>query len=130
VSAGTGFVFTRPDGSPYSHQAADRALLGACKRAGIDPAPTWHDLRHSHISMLFAAGKDPVAIAARIGDSVATVLSVYAHEYDAARRRGDESDELGAIYGSAMEAPGATTQPSVTPPERSNVASLRRSDAS
>ena len=58
--------------------------------------------------MLFAAGKDPVAIAARIGDSIPTVLKVYAHEYDAARRRGDESDELAALYGSFMEARGST----------------------
>jgi hypothetical protein len=68
--------------------------------------------------MLFAAGKDPVAIAARIGDSVKTVLDVYAHEYDAARRRSDESDDLGAIYGSAMEARESTTahQASPAPP--------------
>ena len=55
------------------------------------------------------AGYDAVAIAARIGDSVETVLRVYAHEYEAARRREDESDQLAAVYdhgsrGSAMEA--------------------------
>ena len=38
------------------------------------------------------AGYDAVAIAARIGDSVETVLRVYAHEYEAARRREDESE--------------------------------------
>jgi integrase len=128
LAAESELVFHREDGAWYQPMAADYALRRACERAGVEPAPTWHDLRHSHVSMLFAAGWDPVAIAARIGDSVETVLSVYAHEYDAARRRASESDELGALYGSAMEAPNASTRPSVTPPARSNVARLRRSD--
>jgi len=49
-------------------------------------------------SLLFAAGHDPVAVAARVGDSIATVLRTYAREYDAARRRQAESDQLGALY--------------------------------
>ena len=101
-------MFRRRDATPYSHPAADRALRRALKRAGLDHV-SWHDLRHAHVSMLFAAGRDPVAIAARIGDSVETVLSVYAHEYDAARRRTDESDALGELYGSFMEARGSNT---------------------
>jgi integrase len=107
--AGEGdFVFRR-HGCPYTHGAAERALRRALKRAGMAPVG-WHELRHSHVSMLFAAGRDAVSIAARVGDSVETVLRVYAHEYDAARRRQDESDNLGALYdrGSAMEARGSS----------------------
>jgi integrase len=95
-------VFARLDGTPYSHSAADRALAGALSRAGIEHA-SWHDLRHTHVSLLFAAGRDLVSIAARIGDSIQTVLRTYAHEFDAARRRAEESDALDAIYGNAME---------------------------
>ena len=67
------------------------------------------NLRHAHVSLLFAAGHGPMSIAARIGDSIATVLSVCAHEYDDARRRHDESAALAALYhrgshGSLMEA--------------------------
>jgi integrase len=87
----------RHHGRPYTHGAADRALRRALKRAGMEPMG-WHELRHSHVSRLFAAGRDPVSIAARVGDSIETVLRVYAHEYDAARRREDESDKLGALY--------------------------------
>jgi hypothetical protein len=81
----------------------------AVKRAGIAPPPTWHDLRHSHVSRLFAAGADPVYIATRVGDSVKTMLDVYAHEYSDARRRASESEQLAALYdhGSAVEAPGS-----------------------
>jgi hypothetical protein len=56
-----------------------------------------------------------VTIAARIGDTIATVLSTYAHEYDATRRRADESARMVALYddagdyGSAMEARGSNT---------------------
>jgi hypothetical protein len=57
------------------------------------------------VSRLFAAGRDPVSIAARVGDSIDTVLRTRAHEYDAARRRDDESAALAAIYGNAMETP-------------------------
>ncbi|MFL5838410.1 MAG: site-specific integrase [Solirubrobacteraceae bacterium] len=104
-------VFVRRDGTPYGHRAADLALKTALRRAGLEHV-SWHDLRHAHVSLLFAVGHDPVAIAARIGDSIATVLSIYAHEYDAARRRQDESAALAALYdrGSAMEAPGSNTR--------------------
>lgn len=97
-------VLRRRDGSRYSHQAADRALRAAVTRAGITPAPTMHDLRHSHASRLLAARRDPAYVAARLGDTVAMVLHTYAH---AMPRRADESDELAALYdrgnGNAME---------------------------
>jgi integrase len=109
--AGEHDLVFRRHGRPYTHGAADRALRRALKRAGMAPMG-WHELRHSHVSVMFAAGHDAVAIAARIGDSVETVLRVYAHEYDAARRRHDESDKLGALYdrsyGSAVEARGSS----------------------
>ena len=79
-------VFARLDGTPYSHSAADRALAKAIKGAHLEHA-SWHDLRHTHVSLLFAAGRDLVSIAARVGDSIQTVLRTYAHEYEAARRR-------------------------------------------
>ena len=96
-------VFTRRAGTPYTHSAADEALATAIRRAGIEHL-SWHDLRHTHVSLLIASGRDLVSIAARIGDTEQTVLSTYAHEFDAARRRAEETDALDAIYGSVMEA--------------------------
>jgi integrase len=95
-------VFTRPDGSPLSHKAADWTLARAIKRAGLERF-TFHTLRHSHVSRLFAAGFDPVSIASRVGDALEVVLSTYAHEYDAARRRQDESATIGALYDRASD---------------------------
>jgi hypothetical protein len=119
---GEALVFTRPDGRQWRHQATDRALARSLREAGV-PRVSWHDLRHAHVSRLFAAGRDPVSIAARVGDSIDTVLRTYAHEYDAARRRKDESDQLAALYdhgshGSFMEAPNASIaqQSGIEPP--------------
>lgn len=62
------------------------------------------------MSLLLASGRDLVSIASRVGDSIQTVLRTYAHEYEAARRRAEESDALDAIYGSAMEARGSNAR--------------------
>lgn len=73
-----------------THASVDHAWRRALKRAGlVDPQPTIHDLRHTHASGLIADGWDPVEIAARIGDTLATTLTVYSHEFDT-RRRGDQ----------------------------------------
>jgi integrase len=121
-------VFRRRDGTPYPHRTADKILAGALKRAGLRHVG-WHGLRHAHVSLLFAAGHDPVAVAARVGDSVATVLRTYAHEYDAARRRQDESAALAALYdrdyGSAMEASGSSRTQQTTPDAPTNLALAR-----
>jgi hypothetical protein len=46
-----------------------------------------------------AAGRDPVEIAARLGDRVETVLAVYVHEFDACRRSAQRRAALEARYG-------------------------------
>lgn len=51
------------------------------REAGI-AAVRFHDLRHTHVSMLIDAGLDPVTIATRIGHKNAKVtLTTYAHLY-------------------------------------------------
>ena len=50
-------------------------------------------------------------MAARLGDRIDTVLSVYAHEFDARRRRADQSERLEALYGSAMAATDSAKGP-------------------
>ena len=62
----------------------------AVAKAGITaPAPTLHDLRHSHASMLIALDVSIVEIQRRLGHRKSdTTLRIYAHEwkYSAARR--------------------------------------------
>jgi integrase len=96
-------VFRRPNGSPYNFSSIGAAMRVACARAGIEGVSP-HNLRHTHASRLIGAGWDVAEVAARLGDTVSTVLSTYVHEWDAARRRQDQRDRLTAIYGSGMEA--------------------------
>jgi integrase len=122
--ASSELVLHRADGRPYSHDAADEALRSAVRRAGIAPAPSFHDLRHTHASRLLAAGRDPAYVAARLGDTVAMVLSTYAH---AMPRRADEADELAALYdhGNAVETADGSPTPQKATAAAPNTASLR-----
>jgi integrase len=126
-------VFRRRDRRSY--YAADKLVRAARKRAGLEAiesggvliarAPSAHDLRHTHASRLIAAGWDVAEVASRLGDTIATVLRVYAHEWDAVRRRQEQSDRLAAIYGSAMEAPAPATTRSGADEAPAKVADLQ-----
>ena len=119
-------MFRRPGGKPYSHRAIDYLIKAARDRAGL-PAITTHGLRHTHASRLIAAGWDPAEIAARLGDTIATTMGTYAHEFDAARRRDEQRDRLSALYatGSAMEATASNGAQQTSAADESNVTPLR-----
>jgi integrase len=52
----------------------------------VQPAPTFHDLRHTHASALLAAGVDIEQVSARLGHaSVAVTMTVHIHEYIGSR---------------------------------------------
>jgi integrase len=61
-----------------------RALAKAIEDAGITydkkvERVGFHGFRHGAVSALIRAGKDPVSVAAYVGDKVETILSTYAH---------------------------------------------------
>jgi integrase len=119
----TGLVFRRPGGKPCGHGQIDWMVTVARKRAGLSEI-TSHSLRHTHASRLIAAGWDVAEIAARLGDSIPTVMSTYAHEFDAARRRDEQRDRLTALYGSTVEAAASNATQQTPPPAGSNVTPL------
>jgi integrase len=90
--AGAGnFVFSTAEGKPLAQRNVARDLRTAADRAGLNaedvkPLST-HDLRHTAISRWIAAGLDPVTVARMAGDTLETVLKVYAHEFDKAKNR-------------------------------------------
>ncbi len=99
----------RTEGRPRSAQASRQE--GRHHR----PAPTLHDLRHSHASMLIALDTSIVEIQRRLGHRKPdTTLRIYAHEwkYNAARR-----SQVGRQLGELFE---ATRQ--LTPRERKPLA--------
>ena len=81
-------VFVRSTGRGHDHRnIGGRVLAKAAERAKLDPAPTFHDLRHTHASALIAQGWDIESVSARLGHAdVATTQRIYVHEFDAANR--------------------------------------------
>jgi integrase len=75
-------IFANPDGSPPSpHAVSDawRRLQRNWERDhGLRPRRL-HDTRHSFATLALAAGANPVAVAAQIGDRVEIMLGTYAH---------------------------------------------------
>jgi integrase len=107
-----------------------RVLARAVKRAGLEaierdgevvvPAPTMHDLRHSHASALIAQGWDIAEASARLGhSSVQTTLRVYAHEFDKANRSENRRSRLASLYGSRVEAGVEASEAKQSPDRKS-----------
>jgi integrase len=69
---------------------------------GVQPAPTFHALRHTHASALLAEGFDIEVVSARLGHaSVAVTMAVYTHEYDRTRRSEAVRSKLAQMYDGA-----------------------------
>ena len=95
-------VFVRGTGRGHDHRnIGGRVLARAVERARIgQPAPTFHDLRHTHASALIAHGWDIESVSARLGHrDVATTQRIYVHEFDAANRSDERRAKLAALYG-------------------------------
>ncbi len=72
-------VFTQPDGSWWNPPAISLAFGRAVKHAAV-PRIRLHDLRHTHATLLLAAGINPKVVSERLGhSSVAFTLDTYAH---------------------------------------------------
>ena len=74
------YVFRSPlTGGPLDPDNVDRAFARHLALAEL-PAVRVHDLRHTHASLLVAAGVHPKAIQARMGHaSITTTLNTYGH---------------------------------------------------
>ena len=74
-------VFSSPSGEPLRRSIFYyRTWRPAIRAAEIEPAPRFHDLRHSHVAMLIAAGVPVKAIQDRLGHaSVVMTMDRYGH---------------------------------------------------
>jgi integrase len=74
-----GLVFPQADGRWWNPPAISLAFRRAVKRAGVTPIRL-QDVRHTHASLLLAAGINPKVASERLGhSSVAFTLDTYAH---------------------------------------------------
>lgn len=64
---GRELIFTRDDGEPWGASHQQRPLEAACERAKVEPAATFHILRHTYASSLAMRGVPMGVIAAQLG---------------------------------------------------------------
>jgi integrase len=73
-----GLVICRADGSPWHPSTFSAAWIRARKTAGV--TVRFHELRHTHASLLLSSGAHPKALQERLGhSSAAFTMNVYAH---------------------------------------------------
>jgi len=74
-------VFTSPDGQPLRRSNFHgRVWTPAVRAAGLVPPPRFHDLRHTHVALLIAAGVPVKAIQERLGHaSIVMTMDRYGH---------------------------------------------------
>ena len=72
-------VFAKPDGSPLDPSTLQHAFRRIVRAAGLEGI-RFHDLRHTHASLLLMAGVHPKIVQERLGHStVAITLDLYSH---------------------------------------------------
>jgi len=74
-----GLIFTTSSGKPISPRNLVRHFKSAIKETGL-PNIRFHDLRHTHASLLLAAGVHPKIVQERLGHSqISLTLDTYSH---------------------------------------------------
>ena len=92
-----GLIFTTGTGSPISPRNLIRDFKKAISTVGL-PDLNIHGLRHSHASLLLAAGVNPKMVQERLGHaSIALTLSTYSHTIPSMQH--EVADRLDEIMG-------------------------------
>ena len=60
------YVFSRADGTPFDPDTITHAFASMIKKAGINHL-RFHDLRHTHATILMEQGINPKTVAERLG---------------------------------------------------------------
>ena len=72
-------VFTREDGTPIHPHSLSQTFSRRVKRAKV-PQIRFHDLRHTHATLLLSAGVHPKVVQERLGHaSISITLDTYSH---------------------------------------------------
>jgi integrase len=100
------FVFASKNETGLERKVVRNALTRATKHAQLTaPAPTLHDLRHSHASMLIALNYNVVDVQHRLGHRKPdTTLRVYTHQWN--YRNAQEShigDHIGRLFAQTQD---------------------------
>ena len=94
-------VFTAPEGGPLRLGLFRRRFWYPAVRASVGEPMRPHDLRHTHVALLIAAGEDPYVISQRLGHaSIRTTYDVYGHLFEGRDRQA--ADALQAARAQAL----------------------------
>jgi integrase len=75
-------VFAHVDGTPLDPESVAKVFDRRVARSGL-PRIRFHDLRHSHVAHLIAAGEQPLLIARRLGHASASfTMDRYGHLFE------------------------------------------------
>jgi len=116
-------VFASRNGTGLVRKVAREALKRAVTAAKLaPPAPSLHDLRHSHASMLIALDVPVVDVQRRLGHRKPdTTLRVYAHQWkEREARRSQIGQQLGDLFHRHRELARPTVTRLALPPGRSD----------
>jgi integrase len=93
-------VFPGRDGGQLRQNTFRRQVFQpAAARAGIEPMPTVHDLRHTAASFMARAGFTLLEAAGQLGHSTVTMTARYSHVFPAERQA--KAERLGALIRSS-----------------------------
>ena len=99
-------LFTSPRGHQLNHRTFYDEWKRACEGAGLAPRPRIHDLRHTHVAWLIAAGVPLPVIQARLGhESIQTTVDRYGHLLPDLQRAAADAAAvaMGGVTPSAIE---------------------------
>lgn len=91
-----GFVFASMEGGPFNEKRVRAGFARMLTRAGLAHI-RFHDLRHTHATLMLLSGVPIHVVAARLGDDPATVLRNYAHLLPSSQR--EAADKFEAVIG-------------------------------
>ena len=89
-----GIVFVREDGTPVHPHTASQTF-DRCVATAPVPRIRFHDLRHTHATLLLQAGVHPKIVQERLGHSISITMDMYSHV--APGMQEDAAARLGAI---------------------------------
>ena len=97
IDGGPGLVFTTSTGRPNSPRNILRHFKVVIERTGL-PEIRFHDLRHTHATLLLAAGVHPKIVQERLGHSqISLTLDTYSHVIPSLQT--EAADQFEAILG-------------------------------
>ena len=73
-------IFCRPDGTPHNPDTVTHQFEDACSRARVQRI-RFHDLRHTHATLLLQANVHPKVVQERLGHSsnIMVTMNTYSH---------------------------------------------------